>query len=175
MEYDIKVIDELSGTSTAQRAKNFRWLAQQGEKTKIEAVKLQTDLIRQYRREHREQLMSPEFAYAMYALALQKMVWLETAQQRKGDKLTEEEHQKVQQIRIDRIKSKKRKKSSPKKEIIRVRFFELVKKLRAEGLSWRQVSDYIAVHHKTKLTYSYLRDSYIELAEEKAKAGLPSP
>ncbi len=172
MDYDIKTIDELSGTTAAQRAANFRWLALQGEQTKIEAIKLQTDLIRQFRKEHKNQLMSPEFAYAMSALALVKMVWMETAQQRKGAKLSEEEFAKMQEIRIDRIKSKKKKKGSPKKEIIRVRFFELIRKLRDEGLSWREISDYIATHHKTSLVHSYIRESYIELSAEKLKAGI---
>jgi len=172
MNYDIKTINELSGTTEAQRATNFRWLALQGEQTKVESMKLQTDLIRQYRREHREQLMTPEFAYAMHALALVKMVWMETAQKRKGSALSEVEFAKVQDIRIDRIKSKKRKKASPKKEVIRVRYFDLIKKLREEGLSWREVSDYIATHHKTKLTHSYIRESFIELSAEKNKAGV---
>ena len=44
-----------------------------------------------------------------------KMVWLETAQKRKGGKLSDEEFQKIQEIRIERIRGKKRKKSSPKK------------------------------------------------------------
>ena len=172
MDYDIKNIDELSGTTAAQRASNFRWLALQGEQTKIEAIKLQTDLIRQFRKEHKNQLMSPEFAYAMSALALVKMVWMETAQHRKGTKLSEEEFSKMQEIRIDRVKAKKRKKGSPKKEIIRIRFFDLIRKLREEGLSWRDISDYIAIHHKTKLTHGYIRESYNELVEEKNKVGL---
>lgn len=172
MDYNIKTIDELSGTTQTQRAANFRWLSQQGEQTKIEAAKLQTDLIRQHRRQNMGQTMTPEFVYAMHALALVKMVWMETAQQRKGAKLSDEEFAKMQEIRIDRIKSKKRKKASPKKNLIRVRFFELIRKLREEGLSWREISDYLATHHKTKLTHSYIRESFIELTEERQKAGI---
>ena len=172
MDYEIKTIDELSGTTAAQRAANFRWLSLQGEQTKIEAAKLQTDLIRQQRKQGQGQTMTPEFVYAMHALALVKMVWMETAQQRKGAKLSEEEFAKMQEIRIDRIKSKKKKKGSPKKEIIRIRFFELIRKLREEGLSWREISDYIATHHKTTLTHSYIRESFIELLAEKTNAGI---
>jgi hypothetical protein len=172
MDYDIKTIDELSGTTATQRAANFRWLSLQGEQTKIEAAKLQTDLIRQHRKQGQGMTMTPEFVYAMHALALVKMVWMETAQQRKGAKLSEEEFAKMQEIRIDRIKSKKKKKGSPKKEIIRIRFFELIRKLREEGLSWREISDYIATHHKMALTHSYIRESFIELLAEKTKAGV---
>lgn len=172
MNYDTKEVDRLSKTTETQRAANFRWLALQGEQTKIEAAKLQTDLIRQHRRQGIGQTMTSEFTYAMLCLALVKMVWLETAQKRKGSKLSDEEFQKVQEIRIERIRGKKRKKSSPKKEVIRVRFFDLIRKLRDEGLSWRDISDYIATHHKTRLTHSYIRESFIELSAEKAKAGV---
>lgn len=172
MNYDTDVIDNLTGTTAAQRATNFRWLALQGEQTKIEAAKLQTDLIRQHRRQGQGQTMTPEFVYAMHALSLVKMVWMETAQQRKGAKLSEEEFTKMQEIRIDRIKAKKRKKGSPKKELVRIRFYELIEKLRKEGLSWREISDYIATHHKTTLTHSYIRECFIELSASKFKVGI---
>jgi len=172
MDYDTSEVDKLSGTTQPQRMANFRWLALQGEQTKIEAAKLQTDLIRQHRRQGMGQTMTPEFVYAMHALALVKMVWLETAQKRKGVKLTDEEFEKVQEIRIDRIKARKRKKASPKKELIRVRFFQLIQTLREKGLSWREVGEYLATHHKTRLTYSYIRESFIELSAEKTKAGV---
>ena len=67
MNYDIKEVDRLSNTTEAQRAAYFRWLALQGEQTKIEAAKLQTDLIRQHRRQGIGQTMTPEFTYAMLA------------------------------------------------------------------------------------------------------------
>lgn len=171
MDYDIKAVDELSGTNQAQRASNYRWLALQGEQTKIEAAKLQTDLIRQQRRQGSGQNMTPEFVYAMHALALGKMTWMETAQQRKGSKLSDKEFAKVQEIRIDRIQAKKRKKSSPKKDIIRVRFYQLIQSLREKELSWREVADYLATHHKVKLTHSYIRESFNELTAERQKAG----
>jgi len=171
MNYDTTEVDRLSGTTETQRTANFRWLSQQGEQTKIEAAKLQTDLIRQARR-IAGQIMTPEFAYAMHALALVKMVWMETAQQRKGVKLSDDEFAKVQEIRIDRIKSKKRKKSSPKKTVIRVRFYQLIGTLREKGLSWREISDYISTHHKISLAHSYIRETFNELTAEKEKAGL---
>jgi len=173
MNYDIAIIDRLSGTTEGQRATNFRWLAQQGEQTKVEAIKLQTDLIRQQRQQQGGHTMSPEFGYAMHALAVQKMVWLETAQKRKGGRLSEEEFAKVQEIRIDRILAKKRRnKSSPKKDIIRVRFYHLIVKLREKELSWREIADYLGTHHKIKLAHSYLRESFNELTAERQKAGV---
>jgi len=172
MDYDIAEIDRLSGTTAAQRSTNFRWLSQQGEQTLIEAIKIQTDLIRQFRRANQGQIMSPEFGYAMHSLAVQKMVWLETAQRRKGDKLSDAEYQKVQEVRVERIRAKQRTKGSPKRELIRVRFFNLIEDLRQKNLSWRQISDYLATHHREKMAYSYIRDTYNQLTSEIKKTGL---
>lgn len=169
MNYDIKVIDTMSETTSSQRAANLRWLALQGEQTVIEAIKMQTDLIRQYRIEHRGQAMSPEFAYAMLSRALLKMTWLETAQTRKGDELSDAEFAQVQRVRIERIRGKKRAKASPKKELIRIRFFPLIETLRKEGLSWRGISDYLHTHHKTRLAYNYIRESFKEIQAENEK------
>jgi hypothetical protein len=171
MDYDTSEVDRLSGTTATQRASNFRWLALQGEQTKIESAKLQTDLIRQHRRQGMGQTMTPEFIYAMLCLALVKMIWFETAQKRKGGKLSEEEFAKVQEIRIERIRGKKRTKGSPKKNLIRVRFYHEIQTLREKGLSWREISDFLRTHHKVKLAHSYIRESFIELTAEREKAG----
>lgn len=171
MDYNIKEVDRLSGTTEARRAANFRWLSQQGEQTKIEALKLQTDLIRQHRRKGEGQQVTPEFTYSMLCLALVNMVWLETAQSRKGSDLSAADFERIQSVRIDRILSRKRKKSSPKKEIIRVKFYQLIKSLREKGLSWREISDFLRIHHKTRLTFSYIRECYLQLTEEKERSG----
>ncbi len=173
MSYDIAEVNRLSGTTEAQRTDNFRWLARQGEQTRIEAVKLQTDLIRQYRHEHRNQQSTSEFTYSMHALAVCKMVWLETAQKHKGARLSGPEFEHVQEVRIGRIKAKKQRKSSPKKELIRVRFYTLIKTLRDMNLSWREIADYLSVHHKTRLAHSYIRESFNALTLEQQKAGVP--
>lgn len=172
MNYDIQVINRLSDTSEAQRASNIRWYAMQGEQTQIEAMKLQGDLIRKYRREHRDQGMSPEFTFAMHALALSKMIWLETAQTRKGVALSDDEFQKIQEIRVQRIKGKKRKKASPKMDIIRIRFYHEIGALREKGLSWRQICDYLKTHHKIHFTHSYLKTCHDKLSTEREKVGL---
>jgi hypothetical protein len=171
MNYDITEVDRLSSTSATQRAANIRWLARHGEQTQIEAIKLMTDLIRQYRRANQGQLMTPEFGHAMHALALVKMTWMETAEKRKGGKLSEAEYEKIHAVRVDRIKAKKHRKGSPKREMIRVRFYHDIKDLRQKGLSWREVADYLSTHHKTKLAYSYLRDTFNALTAEREKAG----
>lgn len=169
MHYDQKEVDRLSGTTEAQRATLFRWLAKQGEQTRIEAAKLQTDLIRQNRQQS-DKSKHPEFVFAMHILALVKMHWIETAQSQKVQ-MSESEAAKLTGIRIERIKAQRRKKSSPKKEAIRIRFYHEIKMLRENGLSWRQVSDYIAKNHKTRIGFSYLRETFAELTEEKEKAG----
>ena len=177
MNYDVAEVDRLSETTQEQRDKNLRWLLKQGELTRIEATTLQTDLIRQHRQRSREQGViqtnTPEFIYAMFSLALSKMVWLQTAHQHKGTKLQDEDFTKVQEIRMDRIKAKRRKKTSLKKEVIRVRFYSLIQRLRDKGQTWREIADYISTYEQVKLAHSYIRQIFMELsAERKAEAEL---
>jgi len=167
MDYDIAEVDRLSGTSQEQRDKNFRWLVRQGEQTKIEATKLQTDMIRQHRQ--KGQTNTPEFIHAMHCLAVDKMTWMETAAHHKSRELTSEQFTKLEEIRIDRVRARRRKKPSLKKEVIRVRFYPLIQRLREKGLSWREIVDYISIHEGVKLAYSYVRESFIALTPERNK------
>jgi hypothetical protein len=118
--------------------------------------------------------MSPEFTFAMHALALSKMIWLETAQTRKGVPLSDDEFQKIQEIRVQRIKGKKRKKASPKLDIIRIRFFHEIQALREKELSWRQISDYLKTHHKIRFAHSFISTSFKKLSKEREKACVDS-
>jgi hypothetical protein len=170
MDYEITLVDSLSSISAHQRAANLRWYAQQGEQTQIETEHQKTLLIRKHR--NQPQANTPEFNFAMHALAIQKMVWMESAQTRKGRPLSDEEFEKVQDIRINRIKGKSRQKSSPKLDIIRKRLFFEIQTLRAKGLSWRQISDYLQTHHKIRLAHSYIQTSYLKLVKEREKASI---
>jgi len=48
--------------------------------------------------------------------------------------------------KADAIRKKRRKKS----QLISIRFLPLIKKLRAEGLSWRDCADYLLKYHKKR-------------------------
>ncbi|ACD97392.1 hypothetical protein [Trichlorobacter lovleyi] len=160
-----KYIDNLSGITRQKRQSLFDWFSTQGETIKIEAIRLQGDLANQHRDRYDKQYRH-EFYYAMLILALNKMHWTETAHTQKKS-LNDKESIQITQLRIERLKAQKRVKSAPKKELIRIRFYEEIAALKSQGLSWRQIADYIRIHHKKNFTFGYLRNCFIELTAEK--------
>lgn len=165
MNYNTQYIDTLSKTKSAQRTMLFRWLTGQSESVKIEAVKLQGDFASKHRSQYNSQYRA-EYYYSMFVLALVNMHWIETAQSQKVA-LESDQARKISEIRISRIRSQRKQRTSPKKDLIRVRFYEEIKTLKNEGLSWRQIADYIRLHHKKTFTFGYLRDCYNELTIER--------
>jgi len=162
---DPLIIDKLSKTTAVRRDELFRWFGQQTEATRIEAFRLKDDLARQnqatYNKAHRV-----EYHYAMFVCALVKMIWLETAQTEKAA-MTDEEAKKLTARRVARIKAQHKRKSSPKREVIRVRFYEEIRTLRAEGLSWLQITNYIKMFHKEKFALSYIKKVFEQLEKER--------
>ena len=159
------IVDNLSKTTAARRDELFRWLAKQGEATRIELVKLQGDLAAQHRPQY-DKARRTDFFYSMQVLALAKMHWAETAQAQKTT-LSTTEAAELTARRTARIKAITKRKASPKKELIRVRFFEEIKRLKAESLSWRQIALYIKTYHKISFAFGYLRNTFEVLEKEK--------
>ncbi len=170
MEFNDEYIDNLSRTTAAQRMMLFRWFAGHGEATKVEAFKILGELDRQNRSQYDPQ-HRPEYFYSLLILALVKMHWIETAQSQKR-RLTDEQIQKITDMRVARIIAKKKLKASPKKDLIRTQFFEEIRILRDKGLSWRQIAEYIHTNHRKKFTFGYLRDCYSQLAAEREGVGV---
>lgn len=168
--YFIPEIDRLTGTTSPERQILMNWFAKQGEQTRLEAFKLQTDLAQQRHSEYRKEYRS-EFYYAMLILALNKMKWTKSAQRQK-QALTPEQTHHITEIRIARIKAKRKAKTAPQKELIRTRFYEEIKQLRARELSWREIEDYIAQHHKKKFSHGYLQQCFHQLTIEQLQAGV---
>lgn len=165
MDKSCAYIDDMTGITKQRRAALFNWLATQGEAIKVEALKLQGDLSNQNRDRYSKEYRS-EFYYSMLILAIIKMHWTETAQQQKKS-LSDNDAAMITELRIGRLKAAKKTKSSPKKDLIRVRYYEEIAALKSQGLSWRQIAEYIRLHHKKKFTFGYLRNCFVELSAEK--------
>jgi len=158
-------IDSLTRINKQKRQMLFNWIASQGEAIKIEAITLQSDLANQHRDRYDKQHRN-EYYYAMLILALNKMHWTETAFAQKTA-LSDSDAMLVSKLRVHRLKANQKSKSAPKKELIRLRFFEEILTLKSEGLSWRQIAKYLHLHHKKSFTHGYLRNCYIEILAEK--------
>jgi hypothetical protein len=66
--------------------------------------------------------------------------------------------------RIEAFKAKKGRKA-PKKKIVMEDIKPIVDKLREEGISWARVADYIALHHKKKISRGYLQKIFTGKAQ----------
>jgi hypothetical protein len=95
---------------------------------------------------------------------------IETGQTRKAT-LTDKDLKRIALIRKERIKADHGKKGSPTKEIVEIRFFELIKKLKGEGLSWRDISKYISKFHKKRISHTYLKQCYEDISTSRNVTG----
>jgi hypothetical protein len=162
MRYNKELVEKTAETpSQGERAAAIKWLSVQGEAIQIEAFRLQTDLLRQ-RREKGERV-SPELAFSLLVLACRKMRFEEDVLHMKK-RLNEEEAEKLQRRKMERFKADKKGKGSPKREMIRTRYYHLVQKLRIEdGLGWRNCAAYLKKYHNFDVTFSYLKAIIQEL------------
>lgn len=160
-KYDSDYIQELTGIGTAEADSLVKYYAKLPENVRIESFKLQTDLSRQNKDKFDKDHAS-EYYYGMHLLALRAMKRIETAQATK-DSLTEEEALKLNKIRIERIKAGRGKKDSKKARLIKETLFHEIKNMYYnEGLSWREISDFIAKYHKTRISHGYLQQKFNE-------------
>ena len=163
--YDLSEVYRLTGLSDSKRKPLVNYYCRLPENVKIEVHKIQTDLIRQNRKSIVKSKEN-EFYYSFFLIALQKMKSVENGLQTKRS-LSNDELKKLEFIRKERIKASHKKKPSPTKKLIEVKYFELIKKLRKENISWRDISDYIAKFHKKRISYRYLKMCYDQIENEK--------
>ncbi|ADD67506.1 conserved hypothetical protein [Denitrovibrio acetiphilus DSM 12809] len=160
-KYDTEYIKELTGISTAEANSLVKYYSKLPENVRIESFKLQTDLARQ-NKDRFDKEKASEYYYGMHLLALRAMKRIETAQATK-DSLTEEEALKLNKIRIERIKAGRGKKDSKKARLIKETLFHEIKNMYYnEGLSWREIADFIAKYHKTRISHGYLQQKFNE-------------
>lgn len=171
-DYDIKEVERLTGFSDKTRRELAGYYAKMPDEIRLEVHKLQSILIRKNIRTQKNKSKSTEFFYAYFLLALHLTKKVETGQSRKAP-LTPEELQRIEMLRRSRIRGGHKRKGSPLREIIEIQYYELIRKLRSgeEGLSWRDISDYIARFHKRRISHTYLKSTYEQITRERALRG----
>jgi len=168
MGYDLQEVKRLSGWPAERRDELMRYYGKLPENLRLEVMGRQRDLIWKNSKQQKIKGKEIEFFYAMLLRAVHQLRQLETAEQRKQT-LTDEEIAKIETIRRNRIKAAHHKKKSPLKRIIEVQFYELIKRLRGEGLSWRDISAYIARYHKRRISHAYIAAAYKTISAEKER------
>ena len=154
-DYDLDCVQKLCGLTELQRRDLCRWYTRLPETVRIEACRLQTDLIRQ-NRQHQKAGTMPEFMHAMFLMALQMMRSIEGGLDRKG-KLTLEQARRISEIRLARAKAERSGKKSPTRQKLELRHTEEINRLRGEGFSWREVTAYLKRFHRLDVSHTYLQ------------------
>jgi len=152
----------------------LRWWTGQGPGLWLEAVRLQTDLLRQAR-QRGETLPGKQVEFTLAALlhSLQKLKNTEEQLKRKGE-INPEISQRVQEVRIAGIKSAPRKAKPPKKRrAIEIQYYELIHTLRREELSWRQIAEYLHRYHKFRCGHGYIQQVWTARQQELEKRTEP--
>ena len=154
-DYDLNCVQTLCCLTELQRRDLCRWYARLPETVRIEACRLQTDLIRQHR-QRQQSGRTAEFLFAMLMLALQMMRSVEGGLDRKG-RLTLDQARRISEIRLARSQADRASRKSPTRQKLELRHAEMVRRLRGEGLSWREVAAYLKRYHRMEVSHTYLR------------------
>ena len=166
-EYDLREVEELTGLTREERDHAMRWLAKQPEPVRMEAVKLGLDKVKKLAGERKVREKATEVLYAMLVRAARDMWWVEQAKalKRKG-KVDEETARRILEIRAARIKAGRKRKSAKKYRRIKLELYWRIKQLLEQGLSWRQIAEYLAKYHKLRISHSYLREAFLRASKE---------
>lgn len=160
-DFDLTCVQQLCGLTELQRHDLCRWHAKLPEPVRIEACRLQTDLIRQHR-QRQQPGRQPEFLFAMQMLALQMMRSVEGGLDRKG-RLTLDQARRISEIRLARAKADQDGRKKPTRQKLELRHAAEVQRLRGEGFSWRAVADYLKRYHRLEVSHTYLRQLFKDI------------
>lgn len=156
-------LQKITGLAPGARNELCRWYGKMTEAERLDTHKLKADLLRQHHDKYKH-LGIAERTYAALCYALHKRQLTLTAASRRSEMSLEQAAQ-VTKMRRDAI-SKKPRREGKVARLIRVRWIHEIKSLRDEGYSWRDVSAYIAKHHKKKVSYVYLQKIYSQLMSD---------
>ena len=142
--------------SESEKSAALRWFGNQPRPIQLEAIKLQTDLLRQQR--EKGERINPLLALDCLADASRKMRHTEESLAIK-EKLTSAEAKTISERKLQRFKaSRKKGKPSPKREAIRLKFLPMIQTLRKEeNFGWRNCATYLKQHYNFEISHSHLQ------------------
>ena len=166
MKYDNTYVENLTRLSPDEQDSLARYYARLRPAARVEAHKRQRNFSTFWRNRHRDgnsisstydPTKHSENWYAGLLVSLQQIREIETAVER-GRSLSKQELMLCSELRKDRI-TKKRQKNCPTRDLV-VSRFHLIKTLREEGYSWRQIANY--AEFRGKATYIYIRRIFLD-------------
>ena len=162
MKYNISFIESLTGMSKRVRNDLQNYFSRLPENVRIEVYRYQSDIAKEMR-EERIKGFNAEFTYSTFLLGVRRIRNLENKVAVKSGVLSQFEEERINNIRLSRIKNKNKPKPDNIRSMIENKYFVLISTLRGEGVSWRDISTYIKRYHKTTISHDYMCKIYKEL------------
>jgi len=158
---DLVKIGRLSSADADRRRMLARYYANMSESDRLEAHRTAGLLVRSMRG---GEIMDEAFFYSTFMRALGQMYFDRQETLNRKNALTGEQAVAISQKRLASFRSAKKdrlhKRRAKKSQLISIQYLELIKKLRADGLSWRDCADYLFKYHKKKISHQYLKEIY---------------
>lgn len=143
---------------------------QLNETERLDAHKLQVDLLRQQRETLKGLgLDLPAMNYATLLIALAKRKELARRMSRKDAEAVKHAEQ-IAAMRLQSVQGARRKRKAKILSQVRVRFYSIIEDLRKRGVSWRDIAEYLRRYHRRKISHTYLQKAYSLIRAEKEKA-----
>jgi len=159
--YNFAQIDVLSVADANRRRMLAKFYANMSEADKLEAHKLSGEFVKKLRAGEK---MDEAFFYSTFMRALGQMYADRHEALNRKNSLTDEQAGDISKKRLASFRSAKadrlHKRRAKKSQLISIRFLELIKKLRGNGLSWRDCADYLCKYHQKKISHQYLKEIY---------------
>ncbi len=158
-------IYQLTKLSAPERDQLVRGYSRITELERLSIHKEQTNILR--KRKRPTEMPMHEYSYACLLIALDARQNLLSAPGRKRP-ITNDQAAQLSQVRREAIIGKRgRRREGKNTKLIRIKFFQIIKSLREDGFSWREISDYLAKNHKHRISHTYLHKIYNQLKEAK--------
>lgn len=132
------------------------WYGKQLEEIQLEVHRRQIEFRRTYHNDCRMRQEKPETTPASERRLFMQAINAVFRMQSNRRLSTYDDLEAVDERRIAQAKAST-KREAPKREKLLQELKQVVEKLRAEKVSWQGVSDYIARHHKKKISRGYLQ------------------
>jgi len=159
--YEVEKIDKLTGGDQDRRRLLCKFYSTLSEVDRVEAHRLAGELVRADRGKVK---LDEVYFYSALMRALGQMYQDRHELLSRKATITDDQAADIARKRLSSFRSAKKdaigKKRRKKAQLVSVRFLELIKKLRADGLSWRDCADYLLKYHQKKISHEYLRKVY---------------
>lgn len=161
---DINEIQRVSKMTLVAQRKNLKWLFCQDELIQLEALKIQSSIIKAETR-NRAHPFSMEMVLGALAAACEILRKIQNGKHKKNfDPTDRAEYERQEQLRLLMLRQRK-KRDKPKEDGMFAKK-ELLLKLRdKDKLSFRKIAAYFEQYEKQKVSSEYLRQMYKKLTE----------